>query len=115
MLVHISLLAACIVGADREKGDPPEPIDGDTDTDVDSDTDADSDADGDADADTDTDTDTDTEPWIYEAYVATDAVLTMTGEGLADYSGGTVDFVGDMDGDGLDDLAIGATGDDDGS
>ncbi len=44
---------------------------------------------------------------------ASSAALIMDGEGWADQSGIAVSGAGDVDGDGLDDLLIGATGDDD--
>jgi hypothetical protein len=72
---------------------------GDTDTD----TDADADADTDADTDTDTDTDTDVPP----ADLST-AEAKLLGEGAGHASGFAIAGDGDLDGDGRDDLAVGA-------
>ncbi|MFT5684613.1 MAG: hypothetical protein ACI8RZ_005557, partial [Myxococcota bacterium] len=44
----------------------------------------------------------------------TSAALTLTGESSGDYSGAAVAGVGDVDGDGLSDIFVGAWGDDDG-
>ena len=77
-----------------------------------SDTDTDGDTDTDSDADTDSDTDTDiTRNWRWgEAVTVEDADASFVGESPGDWAGSYLTNVGDTNGDGIDDIAIGAHG-----
>jgi hypothetical protein len=78
----------------------------------DADTDADSDSDTDSDTDADTDTDIPT-GWRWGAEVTVDdAQASLIGELPGDRAGSYLSNVGDVDGDGIDDLSIGADGSD---
>jgi hypothetical protein len=107
------MLLICLHGAlgcGEQKGDsaPPE---GDTDTD--SDSDSDSDADGDADGDTDADADSDSDSDVDTGYTLVYADAKLVGEAddeRGDWAGIDVAGGGDVDGDGIVDLLIGADG-----
>jgi hypothetical protein len=88
---------------------PPAPADeGDADTDADTDTDTDTDGDTDADGDTDPPT-----GWRWGGeWTVDDAAASLVGEFRGDWAGGFLTSVGDVDGDGIADLAIGADGSD---
>jgi len=84
--------------------EPNEPGDDESDTDTDSDTDSDT--------DTDTDTDADIERnWRWgEAVAVENADASFVGESPGDWAGSFLTNVGDTNGDGMDDIAIGAFG-----
>jgi hypothetical protein len=96
------LLVAC-----SDKGDDSGTgVEGDADTDSDSDTDSDTDTD----TDTDSDTDTDREPaWSWGTVVRVEnADASIVAESTGDWAGACAANGGDMDGDGYDDLVLGA-------
>jgi hypothetical protein len=105
-----------------DKADDTGPAEGDVDTDVDADTDADSDADADADtdsdsdadADADSDTDADTDPCSESdtdpPCLRDVAGAVFVGTSAGDFLGGALAGAGDVDGDGLDDILVVATG-----
>jgi hypothetical protein len=78
----------------------------------DDESDADTDADSDSDTDTDTDTDTDVAGnWRWgDVVTVDDADASLVGASPGDWAGSFLTNVGDTNGDGIDDIAVGAYG-----
>ena len=98
---------ACIEQTDTE-------TDSDSDTGTDSDTNTEIDSDTDTGTDLDTDTGTDTDINNFPGLTVVKQTATgASGLGLQDYYGSSVANIGDIDGDDIPDIMVGAPGDDD--
>lgn len=91
--------------------------DADSDADGDTDTDGDSDADGDTDADSGSDTghDTGVDPppegrWSGTKNISDVSDFSWVNQDAGTYTGGSLDWVSDVNGDGKDDVVLGSTG-----
>lgn len=108
MLSLLLAFATCQPITNKGLVDTGSPPDTDGETDVDTDADADSDTDADTDADTDSDADADS-LWTWGGDVTVEmADASFVGEMPGDSAGQYTCVAGDMDGDGVSDMVIGA-------